>query len=92
MATEELQPRSKALREALSKQTDSKMDDQMLLSVDETCQRLGISRWSLYRQINTGKLTSVKIGRRRLISPRAVTDFIRQREEEAQARGGDYGT
>lgn len=92
MATEELQPRSQALREALNKEKEPKVDDQMLLNVNEACQRLGISRWSLYRQINTGKLASVKIGRLRRIRPSAVADFIRQREEEAQARGGEYGT
>jgi excisionase family DNA binding protein len=92
MATEELQPRSQALREALNKEKEYKLDDQMLLNVNEACQRLGISRWSLYRQINGGKLTSVKIGSRRLISSRAVADFIRQSEDEAQAQGGEYGT
>jgi len=84
MAMEELQPRSQALRNALGKPKDSAANEQML-SVAEAHKRLGISRHTLYRLIRTGELVSVKIGSRRLISPRAIVKFIRQLEEEAEA-------
>lgn len=85
MTTEKQQPRSRALREALGKPKDSTADDQTMLSVREACRRLQVSKWTLYRLMRAGKLASVKIGSRRLISPRAMAEFIRQLEEEAEA-------
>lgn len=37
------------------------------LSIDEFCERYGIGRSCVYQLINSGKLRSVKIGKRRLI-------------------------
>jgi excisionase family DNA binding protein len=85
MTTEESQPRSRELRDALGKPEDYNTDNQMLLSVPEACKRLGVSRNTLYELINARKLVSVKIGSRRLISPRAVAEYIRKLEEEAKA-------
>jgi excisionase family DNA binding protein len=49
----------------------------LLDSVDETCQRLGnISRGLIYREISSGRLKSVKIGKRRLISREAQREYI----------------
>jgi excisionase family DNA binding protein len=52
-----------------------------LLSIKEACKRLGIAHWALYQQIHQHKLKSVKIGKRRLISTRAIEEFIASQEQ-----------
>lgn len=37
------------------------------LNISETCQLLGISRWTVWRAIKAGELVAVKIGRRTII-------------------------
>lgn len=81
MSMEELQPRSKVLRDALDK-TKQNEPAQAMLTVAEACAQLRISKWTLYRLIQSGQLASVKIGSRRLIPMRAITKFIEQLEEE----------
>ena len=59
-------------------------DNRLLLTVDEACQLLRIGRWMLYRLIQTRRLETVKIGRRRLIPADALRAFLdRARAEEA---------
>jgi excisionase family DNA binding protein len=82
MTTEELIPRSQALREALDRYHEHNTDNQMLLNIREACRRLKISKWTLYRLMNERRLTYVKIGSRRLISSRAMAEFIKQLEDE----------
>jgi excisionase family DNA binding protein len=84
MARDGLQPRSHALRATVHKAEDLSTNDQML-SIPAACRRLGISKTKLYDEIRAHKLISVKIGKRRLISPRAMAAYIRQLEEEAKA-------
>jgi len=52
-----------------------------LLTVDEACKRLRISRWSFYQLVNRRELATIQIGRRRLVPQKAVTAFIEQRLE-----------
>jgi excisionase family DNA binding protein len=47
-----------------------------LLSIKQAVYELGISRTAVYEQITAGKIKTVKIGRRRLISSEAIEDFI----------------
>lgn len=47
-----------------------------LLTVPEACEALRISKWSLYRLIQEGKLASVTIGARRLVPRRSVEEFV----------------
>lgn len=47
-----------------------------LLSVPETCRLLGVGRSSLYGMMASGKVHSVKIGRRRLVPREAVDEFV----------------
>ena len=47
-----------------------------LLTVPEACTRLRISRWSLYRLIQQQRLTTVTIGRRRLVSHAELERFV----------------
>jgi excisionase family DNA binding protein len=52
-----------------------------LISIPEACKRLGIGHWSIYQQINKNALKTVKIGKRRLVSVRALNDFITALEQ-----------
>jgi excisionase family DNA binding protein len=55
-----------------------------LLSVDEAADRLGIGRSSTYDEMNAGRLLSLKVGRRRLIAPSTLGDYIRARGDAAR--------
>lgn len=83
MPTDDMVPRSATLREALEKAKKGVASTTLLLSLAEARRRLGIGRTTLYRQMKEGKLAYVKIGRRRLISVKAIEQFIEQRENEA---------
>lgn len=50
--------------------------DAKLNTVNETLQRLRISRATGYRLINTGALRTVTIGSRRLVTDQAIVDYI----------------
>lgn len=54
-----------------------------LLSIKEAVEQTGLSHVTLYNEINAGRLKSLKVGRRRLIRPAALTEWIEQREREA---------
>ena len=62
-------------------QKNKEIDTQQLLSVKEVCKRLGIGHWTVYQQIHQHKLKSVKIGKRRLISTKAIDEFIANQEQ-----------
>lgn len=48
----------------------------LLLKVEEVSEMLNLGRSKLYSYILSGQLRSVKIGRRRLIPPDAVQEFV----------------
>lgn len=54
-----------------------------LLSIKEAQLQTGLSHVTLYNEINAGRLKSLKVGRRRLIRPQALQDWIKEREQEA---------
>jgi len=61
-----------------------------LLSVDETGEVTGLSPWTIRALIRAGKLPRVKIGRRVLIEPSVVRDFIescKQADQKKMSRG-----
>lgn len=49
-----------------------------LLTIDEAAQRLRVSGWSVYNMIRANQLRAVKTGRRRLLSPSALTECVNQ--------------
>lgn len=86
MATEDSMPRSTVLREALGKAKQVEQAPTAMLSVAEACGKLGIGRTTLYKLIRKKIIKSMKIEGRRLISMKAIEQFIEQREnEEAEA-------
>ena len=54
-----------------------------LLTVQEAADRLRVSRWSVYNLIRSNQLCTVKIGRRRLVTPAALSKCIELLEEDA---------
>jgi len=53
------------------------------LSVDEVITSTGLSRQTVYNEINSGRLASFKVGRRRLVSPAALDNWVRKLEGAA---------
>lgn len=47
-------------------------------SVDEVAQITGLSRDLLYDQMRAGRLTYLKVGRRRIITRQQLEDFLAQ--------------
>ena len=56
-----------------------------LNSINQATSKLGICRATLYKFIQNGQLRTLKIGRRRLVSDKALDDFIRKLERDSQA-------
>lgn len=52
------------------------------LSVEDTMRAAGLSRQTIYDEINAGRLRSFKVGHRRLISPAALAQWV----SDAEAR------
>jgi excisionase family DNA binding protein len=50
-----------------SQHNQQKIQDKDFLSISETCELLGASRMTLYRQIKSGTISAAKIGRRTII-------------------------
>ncbi len=53
-----------------------------VLTVSEACQRLRVSRWTLYRLIHERKIKTFKLGSRRLIPESAIWTLIDQLSDE----------
>ena len=52
-------------------------------SIDDVIRLAGLSRQTVYNEINQGRLKTFTVGRRRLISPDALTDWIARLEQDA---------
>ncbi|OBJ21663.1 helix-turn-helix domain-containing protein [Mycobacterium colombiense] len=62
-----------------------------LYSVNEAMCRLNLSRSTLYSEMGSGRLRSVTVGRRRLITPCALADYIQSLAEASGIDGlGSY--
>lgn len=61
-----------------------------LLSLKEAKEILGIGDWMLFQLLRSNAIKSVKIGNRRLISVRALEEYVGKLEAESEARG-NYG-
>lgn len=48
----------------------------LLLSVDEAALLLGLGRTTTYQLVLSGRLASVKVGRRRLVPRRCLEEFV----------------
>ena len=50
--------------------------DRRLLTVQEAADQLRVSRWSVYNLIRANQLRTIRIGRRRLVTPVAIAECI----------------
>jgi excisionase family DNA binding protein len=58
------------------------MEDRLLLTVGEACVQLGrIGRSHLYKLLDSGELTSIKIGRCRRIPASALAAFVERKRK-----------
>jgi excisionase family DNA binding protein len=53
------------------------------LSITDAAKALNISRPTIYKEIQKGRLQTFTIGRRRLVTPDALRDYIKAREKVA---------
>jgi excisionase family DNA binding protein len=62
-----------------------------LLSVPEAADALGIGRSRLYAELDSGRLRSLHVGRRRLVPSGAIGDYIRGDSKALHAAGQPAG-
>lgn len=55
--------------------------DKLLVSILEAGELLGVGRSSVYGLMNDGKLESLTIGRRRLITTESIKKLVNQEED-----------
>lgn len=55
------------------------------LSVPEVMASTRLSRQTVYHELNSGRLRSFKVGKRRLVTPAALADWVARLEREAAA-------
>jgi excisionase family DNA binding protein len=72
-----------AIRDEVAGAADPTPAPARLLDVDEAKALLGIGRTALYAELDAGRLTSLKVGRRRLISAAAIAAYIADRQAAA---------
>lgn len=54
----------------------STAESDRLFTMDEAATWLRVSRWSLYNLIRDGRLRTIRIGRRRLVTHAALTECV----------------
>lgn len=59
------------------------MTDKLSYSVDEAMAALGIGRNAFYKAVSSGELATFSVGKRRLVSRRALEEFVQKREQAA---------
>jgi excisionase family DNA binding protein len=61
------------------------MSDRVVLSMKEVGHRLGVSPSFLYDEINRGKLSTIKLAKRRLVHVDDLAAYIAANRHEAKA-------
>jgi excisionase family DNA binding protein len=54
-----------------------------LLTMQEAAEWLRVSKWSVYSLIHADQLHTIKIGRRRLVSRKALDECVKQLAKDA---------
>lgn len=75
-------PKSTVLRDALTSTKSMQDASKAILTLEEACEYLRISRWTLQRRIKSKELKTLTIGSRRLVRREALLDYIKQQEEK----------
>jgi excisionase family DNA binding protein len=72
----DITPRSAVLREALTGSSKAQSTGGGMLTIEEACQYLRISKWTLYRLIQSNSIKTIKIGKRRLVRMQSILEFV----------------
>ncbi len=59
--------------------------ERLSYTTEEACAVTGLNRNALYRAMAAGQLNTFKVGKRRMVSARALREYIEAREKEAAA-------
>ncbi|MCC4621770.1 helix-turn-helix domain-containing protein [Xanthomonas cassavae CFBP 4642] len=62
------------------------MEEKLSYSVDEAVRVTGLGRSNFYKILARGDIESFTVGKRRMVSARALRQFIEQKEREAVRR------
>jgi excisionase family DNA binding protein len=65
--------------------TVAALAEQVLYKPEEAATALRIGRSMVYEEIRLGRLQTVRIGRRRLVPPEYIAEYIELLKREAQA-------
>lgn len=57
--------------------------ERLSYTTDEACAVTGLNRNAFYRAMAANQLKTFKVGKRRMVSARALREFIEAREKEA---------
>ena len=56
----------------------------LTMSITDAAKALNVSRPTIYKLIQNGTLQTFTIGRRRLVTPEALSNFVKARETAAE--------
>ena len=62
------------------------MRNRLAYTIDETCETTGFGRTRVYAEIAAGRLTTFKVGRRRMVTSRALSEWIDELERTGSAK------
>lgn len=82
------------MQQTTNKQTDDTTTaiDKVVMTEEEFCRRVGISRTTAWKMRDEGKLPHFKVGTRVLYSPEHVSQFLAQFEKKATSTGRKRAT
>lgn len=58
-------------------------ETKLSFTLDQAVEATGLNRSAIYRAISAGELHTFKVGKRRMVSVRALQEFIEKKEREA---------
>lgn len=62
---------------------DRSTSPRIAYSIDDVIHLVGLSRQTVYNEINRGRLKTFTVGKRRLVSPDALSGWIARLEQDA---------
>ena len=60
------------------------MQQQLAYTVDQACEALAMNRSRIYKAIADGSIKTFKTGRRRMVSAKALEEYVAKLEREAE--------
>ena len=62
----------------LANNKSGQFDNRFAFNAGELCQRIGVSKWTVYRLVAEKKVPHVKVGRRVLFPVRAIEKWLKE--------------